>query len=89
VFDSAQAQPTGTDALCAFAEGFAAQLPGARHWTNNHVIDGDGDSATHTCYLNLIQSKDGGKTIATGLYRDELKKVKGQWRFTRRTVRTD
>lgn len=89
VFDSAQAQPAGTEALCAFAEGFAQQLPGARHWTNNHVIDGDGDSATHTCYLNLIQSKDGGKTIATGLYRDELKKVNGKWRFTRRTVRTD
>ena len=35
---------------------FAKNLTGARHWTNNHVIDGDGDSATHTCYLQLLQT---------------------------------
>ena len=53
------------------------------------VIDGDGDSATHTCYLNLVQSKEAGKTLAMGLYRDELKKIDGAWKFTRREVTID
>ena len=48
-----------------------------------------GDSATHTCYLNLIQTNDAAKSMITGLYEDTLVKVDGQWRFSSRTVTAD
>ena len=32
---------------------------------------------------------DGAKIIATGLYKDELVKVDGAWRYTHRTVTID
>ena len=89
VFNGAGPQPvTGHVALAQFVGGFAQNMAGARHWTNNHVIDGDGESATHTCYLNLVQSKDGSSVI-TGVYTDKLSKVDGQWRFTERNVTPD
>ena len=79
----------GREALTAFVGDFSQNMAGARHWTNNHVIDGDGDSATHTCYLNLIQSKDGAKSVVTARYQDELVKVGGAWKFATRTVVPD
>ena len=79
----------GREALAAFVGGFAQNMAGARHWTNNHVIDGDGDSATHTCYLNLIQTKDGAKSVVTARYNDEVVKVDGAWKFASRTVNPD
>ena len=89
VFESAQATPQGTDALTEFAAGFGQAVPGGRHWTNNHVVDGDGDSAIHTCYLNLMSVQDGVKVLATGLYKDELTKLDGKWLYTKRAVTTD
>ncbi|MPZ99950.1 MAG: nuclear transport factor 2 family protein [Dehalococcoidia bacterium] len=82
---------TGTDALVAFARNFAQNLPGARHWTNNHVIEGDGDAATHSCYLQLLNvaAEGGARVISTGTYRDQLTKVDGSWKFSRRHVVSD
>ncbi|MXY79937.1 MAG: nuclear transport factor 2 family protein, partial [Chloroflexi bacterium] len=56
------------------------------HWTNNHVIDGDGEQATHRCYLNLIRGES-GESIVRAKYSDTLVKVDGQWKFSRRVVR--
>jgi hypothetical protein len=89
VFDTAQATLTGTDALSKFAAGVPQQVPGPRHWTNNHVVDGDGDSATHTCYLIMLSVDDGAKVLATGLYKDELSKQDGKWLYSKRTVTVD
>ncbi len=89
VFNGGPQPVTGHVALAQFVAGFGQQMNGARHWTNNHIVDGDGDSATHSCYLNLVQTKDGGSSIITGIYNDKLAKVDGQWRFTERNVTPD
>ena len=89
VFKGGPEPVTGHEALAAFCAGFGQNMAGARHWTNNHVVDGDGDEATHTCYLNLVQSKKGSMSMITGRYHDTLKKVDGQWRFTERAVTPD
>ncbi len=89
VFNGGPEPVTGHEALAQFAGGFETRMGGARHWTNNHVVDGDGDDATHSCYLNLIQTKDGGSSVITGRYDDKLRKVDGQWRFTERNVTPD
>ena len=89
VFDSPQAVVEGNEALIGFATAFPTQVPGGRHWTNNHVIDGDGDAATHTCYLNLMSVEGGAKIVITGIYNDELAKKDGAWRFTHRKVSVD
>jgi uncharacterized protein (TIGR02246 family) len=89
IFDSPGQHFEGTEELVGMATGFPTQVPGGRHWTNNHVIDASGDGATHTCYLNLMSVTDGAKIIATGLYNDELVKVDGAWRYTHRTVTID
>ena len=87
VFNGGPQPVVGHAALAGFVGGFAQNFGGkGRHWTNNHVIDGDGDTATHTCYLNLLNGKD---SVITGRYHDKLQKVDGQWRFTERNVQPD
>jgi hypothetical protein len=80
----------GKDALVTFAKGFAAQLPKARHWTNNLVIEGAPGGAKGSCYLMLLNAgTQPASVIATGLYRDELVKTGSGWLFSKRDVRTD
>lgn len=86
VFNGGPNPVSGHEDLAKFAGGF---MSGAQHWTNNHVVDGDGDSATHTCYLNLIKTDSGANSIITGRYHDSLKKIDGQWRFAERNVTPD
>ena len=88
-FISPQGQWDGREALIGFANDSAARPPARRHWTNNRVIDGDGDDATSTCYLNLIDATNGGATLVTGLYRDRLRKLDGAWKFVERSVSID
>ena len=67
-------------------EAFAKQAQaGTRHWTNNLLIEGDGDHATLRCYL-CLQKNGSGEPLTTGLYTDELRKVDGRWRFAVRKV---
>jgi hypothetical protein len=86
VFNAGPETVTGHEALAKFAAGF---MSGAQHWTNNHIVEGDGEQATHTCYLNLIRTSTGANSVITGRYNDSLKKIDGQWRFTERTVSPD
>jgi hypothetical protein len=90
VFTGGGGTHTGTDALQTFAKGFATSLPKARHWTNNILVDGDGNGATGTCYLQLHNVTPGSAgLITTGIYRDKLEKTSAGWRFTERTVHPD
>jgi hypothetical protein len=74
--------------LHAFAERQHAINQGrGRHWTNNEIIEVDGDRATMTCYLLAVTT--GRRIAATGVYRDELRKVDGRWLFTLRHVDVD
>jgi hypothetical protein len=90
-FESPGTLAKGRAELVAFAEGFSKQIPGARHWVNNIVVDGGGDSATTKAYLILytVGGEGGPKTVATGLYNDTLTKDNGAWKFTSRKVTVD
>ena len=46
---------------------------------------GDGDQATHRCYLNLIRGES-GESLLRAKYNDTLVKVGGEWKFSRRVV---
>ena len=84
VFETARGKTEGHDALVKFVDGFAANMPGARHWNNNHVIEGDGNKATHTCYLMLV--RPGAEAMSGSRYEDQLAKVDGKWKFIHRSV---
>lgn len=84
VFETSRGKTEGHEALAKFVEGMAANMPGARHWNNNHVIEGDGDQATHTCYLMLV--RPGAEPMSGSRYEDNLVKVNGQWKFAQRSV---
>jgi hypothetical protein len=53
------------------------------------ATNGDGDDATSSCYLNLIDVMNHGATLVTGIYRDRLRKVDGAWKFVERNVSID
>jgi hypothetical protein len=80
----------GTDELRAFGAGTRAlsgtpeakvaptgPIRTGRHVTTNHVVEGDGDRASHRCYLG-----------ANGVYYDEVVKAGGVWRIRQRKVVT-
>jgi len=58
----------------------------SRHWVNNIVIDGDGDSATMRCYLAVLRDR---QITSTGKYVNILVRVDGAWRFLRRDYTGD
>ena len=76
----------GTEELRAFAEHHARSDLPDRQWTSNHLISGDGETATHSCYLLIVKVTEAPAVSAAGIYRDRLRKVDGQWRFVRREV---
>ena len=92
VFSSASGTFTGSEALTTFGDAFAKRIKG-RHWTNNLLIDGQGDAATGSCYLMLLRLSPGEQPpaaiLSTAIYRDELIRVAGGWRFARRVVAND
>jgi uncharacterized protein (TIGR02246 family) len=85
-FESGGRTHQGTDALAAFAKGFAERMAGTRHWNNNLLIEGDGDQATLGCYLLLMK---GGQVVTSARYEDTLRRVDGAWRFASRRVVPD
>ena len=76
----------GIEELRSFAKGHAGSDLPDRHWTSNHVITGDGETATHSCYILIVKVTETPTLIAAGIYRDQLQKVDGEWRFVRREV---
>jgi hypothetical protein len=89
-FSSATGNFAGTEQLTNFAAGFASRLK-ARHWTNNLVIEPDGDAAKGTCYLMLLRLGEGtpASILTTGVYTDRIVRVDGAWKFASRSVAGD
>ncbi|TAJ19684.1 MAG: nuclear transport factor 2 family protein [Dehalococcoidia bacterium] len=90
-FTSGGRTSTGTKELEEFAANFHSRMPGSRHWNNNIVIEGEGDSATMRCYLQLLKTGNGepATLVTTARYEDTLRRVDGAWRFASRTVVRD
>jgi 3-phenylpropionate/cinnamic acid dioxygenase small subunit len=82
----------GAEALSAYAERVAARAGGMRHWTNNSVIEGDGDEATHRMYLavfGVASKNEAPRLLITGSYDDRLVRSEGVWKFHQRRVTFD
>lgn len=89
VFSAPGTEVAGRESLRTFAADFSTRMR-ARHWTNNLLIDGDGDVARGRCYLALLRlGEEGVRIAATGRYEDELVRAGEGWRFRRRTVTMD
>jgi hypothetical protein len=79
----------GREALVGFGNITPQAIEGVRHWTNNQVVEIDGDSATSRCYLLLMSAGSPPTVMTTGIYSDELIKTDQGWRFTKRSVTLD
>lgn len=85
---------TGKAQIQAFADQYErstrSKLHGLKHYTVNILSKIEGDAATSSSYLQLVNTTDKGvKVIFTGRYEDDLKRVNGQWQFARRTLHQD
>jgi hypothetical protein len=69
-----------------FAESRAASAGGVYHVNTNIAIDGDGDSATSSSYVSIIQAGAEPKIIAFARYNDDLTKTTQGWRFKSREI---
>ncbi len=78
----------GRDALRAFVEARAADLPGMRHLITNVLVEETADGAQGSAYFFCIRlGGDGAVRIRnSGRYDDVFAQVDGQWRITRRIV---
>jgi hypothetical protein len=80
----------GRSALRAYAERVQAVRPRAGfHHVDNVLVDGDAERARITCYLrSVLAAADGAseEVRGNGYYRDELRKVDGEWRFESREL---
>ena len=77
----------GIEAIVAFFTQSRAGFGSARHVTSNLVIEGDGDQATASCYLQVIKVDEDPKQIVSfGRYQDELVRTPDGWRFRHRRV---
>jgi len=79
-----QQEIKGRERLARMIERLGA--PSSRHWVNSIVIDGDGDSATMSCYLMVLRDL---RITNMGFYRNTLEKVDGRWKFVRRDYTPD
>jgi hypothetical protein len=75
----------GREDLLAFGRTFP---PGrrTRHWNTNLIIEGDGDEATTEVYLMMVTAGSPSSTGMTGVYRDKVVRVDGQWLFAHRKL---
>ena len=87
-----QGRFSGRSALVRFAEVSRTlthtQGTRYRHWTSHWVVDGDGDDATATSYVMLMEAKS-GTIVALGVYHDRLKRTPAGWKFAERVVSLD
>ncbi len=80
----------GREAIVATISGTLTGLDASQHLVGNHVVTVDGDSATHTCYLQAqhvrLGTPGGEQYIVAGYYTDELRREDGAWLITRRSL---
>ncbi len=84
----------GKAEIRAFADAYDAnyrlRLHALKHYTVNILSVIDGDRATSTSYLQLVNTTATGvRTIFTAQYEDTLKRVAGRWQFARRKLHQD
>jgi hypothetical protein len=77
----------GIDAIVAFFTQSRAGFGSARHVISNLIVQGDGDHATASCYLQVIKVDEEPKQIVSfGRYQDELVRTAEGWRLRHRLI---
>ena len=73
--------------MIAFFTQSRAGFPSARHVINNVVVEGDGDTAKSSAYLQVLRTDDGAiGVVSVARYLDTLKRTAAGWRRAHRTV---
>ena len=61
-----------------------------RHDITNIMFDASGDTLAVTSYLTLFATENAEtKLLTTGVYRDQVAQVKGEWKIVRRHIDLD
>ena len=81
----------GREALAALAATVASNVPGIRHWVNNHAIDVDGDRATAYTNWTFVTRDQNDMPVwqMLGHYIDEIVRTPDGWKFRRRVAYRD
>jgi uncharacterized protein (TIGR02246 family) len=85
-FTGPVAPVTGTEALTEFATEVLAGGGGMHHMVSNVALDVNGDDAVGTASVAIFIA---GALGIVGRYQDELRKVDGRWKFSRRNFLPD
>ena len=68
----------------------ASQTEVRRHDITNIMFDASGDTLAVTSYLTLFATENAEtKLLTTGVYRDQVGRVDGEWKITRRHIDLD
>lgn len=91
IFDSPSYERpvTGRQDLADFAERFPRQNPGARHFVfNTHLVEEPNGTTVAHSYLMITRKRSSDSTEISRVVttRDELTRLDGQLRISRRTV---
>ena len=83
----------GADAIVAVVMGGTAHLHATHHAVHQQVVDVHGDTAVGSVYCtahHLYRGRDGLRDNVLAIrYRDDYRRVDGQWRIARRELVVD
>jgi len=88
VWEGAIGKYEGKQKLANLLPDLGPRVIGKRHIMTNFVITVEGDQATQTCYL-LIIDRNKTNLPGTAVYFDRLQKKNDTWLFTHRKVEID
>ena len=68
----------------------ASQTDVRRHDITNIMFDASGDTLAVTSYLTLFATENAEtKLLTTGVYRDQVGQIDGEWKITKRHIDLD
>lgn len=77
----------GIESILAFFSNARGTMPPSQHVISNLVLEGDGDTAQSSCYMQLFSQVDGEIRVAMmGRYLDTLQRTPEGWRLAQRIV---
>ena len=80
----------GVDAIADRCRTALEQLDISQHLVGTHEVAVDGDTATHSCYLQAqhvrAAAPGGANYLVGGRYEDDLVRSDAGWRITHRTL---
>ena len=81
----------GRDSIMELYQGAkASQTDVRRHDITNIMFDTSGDTLAVTSYLTLFATENAEtRLLTTGVYRDQIGQIDGEWKITRRHIDLD